>query len=219
MGSSWWWRLAAVALLPLLLVPGGLHVLARLAIDEPGAVCIRCHAMQGPHDEWSRSTHRGASCASCHAPAAGALARETAVLGLLARCLRDELRGAPRLARVPSATCLTCHSSFYQVRQVSAARHVPHPHGECTSCHQGLVHRRYDRDALAVAVAAAGPSLFVDADFPRRLPEQIGSRRHFQHGFAASMAFCGACHRMAAERATGVGGPRSPVCENCHIRY
>ncbi len=217
------WRLLTVIILvPLFLLPGGAHFLALTALEEPESVCGRCHAPRLAIEKWRHSTHRGASCDQCHSPAKGVLARETAILQLLARCAKMSITGETRVTKVPKSTCLQCHSKFYDVKSLSSCKHVAHPHVECNSCHRGLVHQSYDRDALVLAISQRGASIHVGADFPKRLSEKFGEKAHFQHGFVKSMAFCGNCHKMSPSAALTQQGramPRSPVCENCHIRY
>jgi len=222
MGNGPWRLVAVFVIVPLLVVPGVVHVLALVALQEPDRICARCHAPRVALETWQRSTHSGARCAECHAPASGVVERETAVLALLMRCLRRAATGERAGTTVSNEVCLRCHSRFYDVKQLSATRHVAHPHGRCVDCHRGLVHGVYDRDALVLALRDKGASLHVDADFPKRLREGFSDREHFQHGFVKTMAFCGRCHRMAATTAATQQGralPRSPVCETCHVRY
>ena len=217
------WRLLTVIILvPLVLLPGAVHFLALTALETPEKVCGQCHAPRVAMGKWSLSTHRGASCDECHSPAKGVINKETAVLQLLAQCVKMSVTGETRVTKVPKEVCLKCHSKFYDIKSLSSCKHVAHPHSECSHCHRGLVHKTYDRDALVLAIGQRGESLTVTADFPKRLGEKFGEKAHFQHGFMKSMSFCGNCHKMSPTTAITQKGramPRSPVCENCHVRY
>ena len=222
MGRSLFGLVLALVLIPLLFLPGAAHFLALYSLESPEAVCGSCHVHRRVIKTWRHSTHQGVSCADCHSSSDGVFAKETAVLQLLCSCLKSSLFGEKRVAELDSKTCLRCHSRFYEIKQLSAGEHLPHPHQECTNCHRALVHGSYDRDALVLAVREKQASLHVDADFPKRLSEAFSDKAHFQHGFMKTMSFCGECHKMAPSTADTEDGralPRSPVCENCHVRY
>jgi len=213
---------ASLALVPLVVAFLSLHTLSVHAHRDSASVCAQCHAMKHATTEWGRSSHRGVACIRCHAVAQGVWGSERAVLSRLAQCARFAVWGRSRVAIVKNSVCLGCHSSFYHVKELSTAKHVAHTHGKCVSCHRGLVHRAYDRDALVVSLRDRGASLHVDADFPKRLRESFSEKEHFQHGFMKSMAFCGRCHTMASDSkgpSPATHSPRVAVCEHCHIRY
>jgi nitrate/TMAO reductase-like tetraheme cytochrome c subunit len=209
--------------IPLCLFISLAHFIGVMAVDGKGELCQSCHTMAGPCESQRLSTHGGVRCSDCHIEGQSWFHRETSALNLLMSCGYAELTGVSFSAPgVKSSRCTNCHSRHYVMKPLSDDKHLPHPHSECTDCHQGVVHGTYDKQLLELKLKEQGRSLKVTADFPLMLSRRFMQKPHFQTDFVQTMGFCGSCHRMSPQASDvnpSVLVKGSSLCESCHVRY
>jgi len=212
-----------ISIVPLFVLLFAAHFLSVAALDKNGGLCSDCHSMKHACDSWKGSAHKAIRCSDCHISGDSWHSRETEVLKLLMTCAYSEYTGKTiKKAKVDSSKCTDCHGTHYVVKPLSGKKHVAHPHGECISCHQGVVHKNYDQNLLALQIKEQGRSLKVGVDFPETICMSSKDHPHFQKGFMKTMQFCGKCHVMADKNMASTPlslSSRGTVCENCHVRY
>jgi cytochrome c nitrite reductase small subunit len=216
----------------LLVLVTGAFVLGGIAVpltDQP-QFCASCHTIAPSYESWTRSTHKGVTCTTCHVrPGIEGWIRDKVWTGM--RDVAIYLFGTPTephnlRALVDSQICLGCHRHILRVSEV-APRDLPSPvkevglvighrkhmeafeargQGEgCTTCHSGVVH---DQPIKGYPIVV--PRGHVSADSKPWYPD-------YPEGSYLRMRALNDCYRCHDGKTEHQGKVLDRKCETCHL--